>query len=70
MYDLTVGSTYQDKNTGTDKTRWTKIGVMREKDNGQGFTIFLDALPLTNMVQAFEKKPKDENQSQPAGGQY
>lgn len=63
IYDLCVGSTYQDKATGQDKTRWTKLGVMREKDNG-GFTIFLDALPLTNMIQAFEKKPKEDNQPQ------
>jgi len=75
IYDLVVGSTYTSKQTNQEKTRWTRIGTMREKENGQGFTIFLDALPMTNIVQVFEQRERQDNSQnnppQEAGqGQY
>ena len=60
-FDLCVGAEYQDKTTGEGKTKWTKIGVMRESSKG-GFTIFLDALPLTGRIQAFEQREKEDKQ--------
>ncbi len=63
IYDLCVGNNYEDKSTGQQKTRWTRIGVMFEKDNG-GFSIQLDAAPLTGSVQAFERKPKEPQSQQ------
>lgn len=64
-YDLCTGSNYQD-NQGQEKTKWTKIGSMVENNKG-GFTIFLDALPLTPTIQVFEPKPRENNQG---GGNF
>ena len=63
MYDVCVGVNYTDKQSGEEKTRWTKLGVAFLSDDGEKIGIQLDALPAVGgSLQAFAKKPKQDNQ--------
>ena len=47
------------------KTFWTKIGVAFPSKTGNGYTLYLDALPLPNeggkcAVSLFPPKPKEQ----------
>lgn len=66
-YDICTG---RKDNEG--KTRWTKIGAMFPAREGDGFSIKLDALPLTNekgevRLSAFVPKPRDDQQQRGGG---
>jgi hypothetical protein len=42
-----------------DKARWIKIGAAWQNRDGKGFSLILDALPLTNKVVVREFSDKD-----------
>ena len=37
---------YTVKSYGEDKSRWTQVGAAWENQDGEGFNIILDSLPL------------------------
>ena len=47
----------------TPKTFWTKIGVAFAHNDGQGFNLMLDALPLDGRLTLRKPEPKQAPQS-------
>lgn len=45
-----------------DKGYWTRIGAMFPHQDGEGFNLILDALPMDGRVVIRLPKPDDENQ--------
>jgi hypothetical protein len=68
-YDLCTGRKDRD-----GKTHWTKIGVMFPSQQGDGFSIKLEAYPLPNdkgevWVSAFVPKDRDDRGPPPRQSQ-
>jgi len=42
-----------------DESYWTKIGAAWPHEDGKGFTIQLDALPLSGTITLRQPKPKE-----------
>ena len=62
--DVCVGIPYNDKQTGEEKKRWTRVGVCflnKDEQNGELKVSFvLDANPSPGMnLIAFKRKPKE-----------
>ena len=60
-YDIVTAREYEAN--GETKTAWTKVGVMFKRDKG-GFSISLDALPVTGKCFAFPPQDKSERGNQ------
>ena len=68
MGDVCTGRKYQD-NQGQEKTKYTKIGVWFENDQGQ-LSVKLDALPMPDekgecWLKLFVPQPQDGQQAPP-----
>jgi len=50
---------YQVKE-GKEKSYWTKIGIAFTNADNEGFTVFLDALPVDGKLVIRKPKPKEE----------
>jgi hypothetical protein len=76
--DALVGREYESG--GETKTAWTKVGVAFPNKSGNGYTLFLECLPLPGpdgkcKLSLFPPRPKEgEQRQQPAprqgGGGY
>lgn len=69
-YDVCTGRRYTNS-AGEEKTAWTRIGTMFDKDGRK--SIKLDALPLPNekgdvWLSLFEQRDPGEKAEKPAGG--
>lgn len=65
MYDVLTARKYTDK-SGEEKTTFTKIGVAFDNRNGDGMTVTLNALPLSDKdgeVRMIIKKSKPKDNS-------
>lgn len=60
------------KDERTDKSYWTKIGMAFANNDGQGYSLKLDALPVNGEIVLRVPKPKDDQRqdrpSQSSGG--
>jgi hypothetical protein len=56
-----IADVYKDKNTGEDKKRWVKCGVVMETSNG-GMALKLESLPVKfdGWLQFYVPKPRDD----------
>ena len=59
-----AGEKYTD-NSGNEKTRYTNVGVLFQRDDGS-FTMKLEAIPVgfSGWINFYEPKPKEGEQSQ------
>ena len=70
-WDISIPGSYEQ--SGETKTKWTRIGVMFEGENGKGPRILLDALPIADkegrvVMMGFEPKEKGERGNTSAHG--
>ena len=58
-FDVVAITEYVDKNTNEKKSRYARVGVAFRSNDGSGFNIYLDALPVNGRLLVRPKKDRD-----------
>ena len=60
-FDVLTVSEYTD-NSGTKKSRWTRIGVAFQAKDGEGFNAVLEATPVNGKIVIRRKRAEEGRQ--------
>lgn len=67
-FDALVVREYQDRQSGENKSRWTKIGVAFVSEKDGSIKLMLDANPIDGVVHLRRPRAQEDGGGQRSGG--